>query len=76
MLTGVKGNLTMVGLNTLAQKVFWNGTEIAGIKQIKVDVYDDDRVVKLVIEGNDNALYAELAQAGIQVKKQGAKRNG
>ena len=76
MLTGVKGNLTMVGLNTLAQKVFWNGTEVTGIKQIKVDVDGHERVVKLVLEGTDDALYMELIQAGIQVKKEGAKRRG
>ena len=67
---GVKGNLTMIGLNTLAQRVFWNGVEVLGVKQIKVEVEGSDRVVRLVIEGTNDALYMELIQAGVQVKKQ------
>lgn len=76
MLVGAKGNLTMVGLNTAAQKVFWNGVEVLGIQQIKVDVDGSERIVKLVVSGDDDSLYMELVQAGVQIKKLGAKRHG
>ena len=63
------GALTMVGLNTAKPTVFWNGGIVPGIVGIKVDWEDDEQVIKLKVDGTDNAIYAELLVAGIHIKR-------
>lgn len=70
MITTAKGTLTMVGLNTPAPRVFWNGVEVPGIKSIKTNWEDGEQQVKLRVKGTADALYMELVTAGIVVKKE------
>lgn len=69
MTSVVKGNLTMIGLNTDTPQVFWNGKPVTGILGVKVDWEKGERQVKLRVSGNDDALYMELVSAGLLVKK-------
>lgn len=69
MITTANGSLVIVGLNTPAPQVFWNGTEVAGVVSIRSEWEHDERHIKLRVKGTDDALYMELVAAGIQVKK-------
>jgi hypothetical protein len=64
-----QGNLVMVGLNTPAPQVFWNGAEVQGITGIRVDWENDEQRIKLKVNGTDEAMYSELALAGVTIKK-------
>lgn len=68
-LATAQGNLTMVGLNTLAPQVFWNGAPVEGITDIKVDWDAEEYRVKLKVNNVDDGQYAELIEAGIIVRK-------
>jgi hypothetical protein len=58
----------MVGLNTDAPQVFWNGVLVTGITEIKVDWEGDEQRVKLKVVGFDDITYNQLREAGIIVK--------
>ena len=64
-----KGSLTMVGLNTPAPKVFWNGELVPGIIAIRVDWELDEQRVRLRVNNTNQAVYAEMLLAGIIIKK-------
>ena len=69
MTVTVKGNLTMIGLNTDTPQVFWNGKAITGLLGVKVEWEKGERQIKLRVNGADDALYMELVSAGINIKK-------
>lgn len=70
MVEAVIGNLTMVGLHTVTPKVFWKGQEVVGISRIQVNVdVDDETEVKLKVNGNNDVLYMEMVDSGINIKK-------
>lgn len=62
-------SLTMLGLDTNAPQVFWNGRPVPGITSIRVDWEHDDQRVKLRVNGTDDALYAEMIASGINIKR-------
>lgn len=64
------GSLVMIGLNTDAPQVFFNGIAVPGITEIKVDWEHDEQRVKLRVNGADDTLYMQLVEAGITVKKE------
>jgi len=68
MIQSAQGSLTMIGLNTMTPKVFWNGQAVAGITGIKVDWEDDEQRVTLRININNPALHAEMSAAGVKIR--------
>lgn len=64
-----QGSFVIVGANTNAPQVFWNGLLVAGVQEIKVDCDRSDSNVRLRIKGTEDALYWQLTDAGVTVKK-------
>lgn len=59
----------MVGLNTPAPRVFWNGKELTGILSVRVDCDDDEQRIKIRVSGSaDGYLVAEMIVGGINIK--------
>lgn len=70
MASAIISNLTMTGLNTTIPRVFWGGIEILGITEINiVNRVNKEASISLRLKGTNDALYMELIEAGIQVKK-------
>lgn len=67
MINSTQGSLTMVGLNTPAPQVFWNGAPVPHIMQIRVDWEADEQRIKLKVSANDT-IHAELVAAGVLIK--------
>lgn len=65
-----KGSLTMVGLNSPAPSVFWNGKPVPNITAVRVDWDNEEQRVKLKVSDIDPALQAELLAAGLMVRKE------
>ena len=65
-----QGSLVMVGLNTELPQVFFNGLRVPGITEIKIDWEHDEQRVKLKVNGVEDALYMQLVDAGVTVKKE------
>lgn len=59
----------MIGLNTNAPQVLFNGAPVPGIVAIKADWEADDRRVRIHVNGNDDALYQLMSLAGVSIKK-------
>lgn len=59
----------MVGLNTPAPTVFWNGQPVPGITSIRVEWEDDEHRIKLTVHGFD-PIHTTLQDAGISVKQE------
>ncbi len=59
----------MIGLNTDTPQVFFNGVAVPGITEVKVDWEHDEQRVKLRVNGSDDAIYMQLVDAGVTVKK-------
>ena len=68
------GNLVIIGLNTSAPKVFWNGAEVLGIIEIQSSWEKGESVVKFKLSGTNDAQYMEMISAGIVVKKEKKRR--
>lgn len=65
-----QGSLVFIGLNTTAPKMFFNGAEVAGLRDVRVNWDIEDPHVKVkVAAGIDPALKAELQAAGLIVKE-------
>jgi hypothetical protein len=64
-----QGSLVMIGLNTDTPQVFFNGAAVPGITEVKVDWEHDEQRVKLRVNGSDDAIYMQLVDAGVTVKK-------
>jgi hypothetical protein len=65
-----QASLVLVDLNTLSPKVFWNGVQVEGITEIKVDSeLGKEFMVKLKIKGTNDTQYMEMVSAGINIKK-------
>jgi len=62
-----QGSLVMVGLNSPAAKVFWNGIEVPNITDIRADWEADEQRIKLKVSA-ELPIHAELRSAGINVK--------
>lgn len=74
MLQGSHGSLTILDVHTSTPKVFWNGTQVAGILKLRVfDSTRDDEVgeVRLrVLKGrNTRELLLGMKEAGILIKE-------
>lgn len=74
MLQGSQGSLTILDGHTAVPKVFWNGTQVAGILKLRVfDSTRDDEVgeVRLrVLKGrNTSELLLGMKEAGIFIKE-------
>ena len=67
--TAIKGNLTIIGLNTDAPTIFWNGVEVLGVIGINVAWEKGERQIKLKVNGTADSMYMEMVSAGISVKK-------
>ena len=70
MVAAVQGTLTMIGLQTLNPKVFWNGVEVEGIVEIKVEnEVGKECAVKLKLKGTNEERLAMAANAGSYIGK-------
>lgn len=74
MLQGSQGSLTILDVHTRVPKVFWNGTQVAGI--IKLRVFDstrDDEAgevrLRVLKSLNTPELILEMKEAGILIKE-------
>lgn len=64
------GSLVMVGLNTATPQIFWNGKLVSGIVGIRVDWESDEQRIRLMVNGTeDDATYAEMLVAGVNIKR-------
>jgi hypothetical protein len=63
------GNLVFIGLNTAAPQVFFNGTEVTGVTEIKTDWECDEQRITIKLHGDDDALYMQMVEAGINIRK-------
>lgn len=68
----IKGNLTMVGLNTLEPKVFWNGQSLENIVDIATNWDQEEPRVKIRVSVA-TSLSEEMKLAGINIKVGEAK---
>lgn len=66
-----QGSLALVGLNTTTPAIYWNGVPIPNITNVRVDWDADEQRIKLRADPVDAILAAELAAAGISMKKEG-----
>ena len=64
-----KTDLTILGLHTDTPQVFWKGTEVVGITRANIIFDEDDSRVKFTVSGSQDALYLEMIDAGIIIKK-------
>jgi hypothetical protein len=64
-----QGSLVLLNLHTEQPEVFWNGRLVEGVQRIHSHHDEDEHRVKLVVKGNQDALYVEMVDAGIQIKK-------
>ena len=62
-----QASLTMVGLNTNAPQVFWNGAPVLHITSVRVDWEHDEQRIKLHVNAID-PIHDELQAAGVMVK--------
>lgn len=65
-----QASLVMVGMDTVAPTIFWNGAIVPFISSVRVDWEADEQRIKLKVSEND-ALHTELRAAGIIVKVEG-----
>jgi hypothetical protein len=65
-----QGNLVMLGLNTDAPQVYFNGNQVTDVTEIKIDWEHDEQRVKLKVNGTQDELYMQLVEAGVTVKKE------
>ena len=65
-----KGAFVMLGMNTPTPTVFWNGKAIQNITSVTVDWELEEQRIKLRTSILDLDLAAELALAGISLKKE------
>jgi len=68
----VKGNLTMVGLNTLDPKVFWNGGQLLNIIDIHTSWDSEEPKISIRVSA-DSDTASIMRLAGIKIKVGGAK---
>ena len=68
MLTA-QGNLVIIGINTDTPQVLFNGIPVTGIVDVKVDWEEDERRVRMRVDGNNLALYRQLGDAGVTIKR-------
>ena len=61
------GSLVIVGLNTTAPQVFWNGQQVPGIKGITASNTGAGQRVVLNVE--EDPLLAEMQAAGVIVRR-------
>jgi hypothetical protein len=71
MLTSAKGNLTMVGLNTVDFSIFWSGQKLNYAVGVRADA--DEFGSRIRVEVADTLLtqasvYAEMQAQGIAIK--------
>lgn len=59
----------MVGLNTPEPRVYWNGVPVTGIVKIKTDWEADEQRITFKVRGMDEAIYMQLVEAGIHVRR-------
>lgn len=68
------GDLTLIGTETDNPKCYWQGQEIPGVLEIRIDWEPDARRVKFKVrqttDESARQLYAELRTAGIIVKEE------
>lgn len=64
-----QGNLVIIGANTQAAQVFFNGLPVSGITGIRVDWENDEQRVKLKVNGADTETCNALRAAGVIVKE-------
>lgn len=64
-----QGSLTIVNAHTETPNIFWNGIKIDGVIRLHVHNDEEDHRVKLVVSGNQDLIYAEMAEVGIAIKK-------
>lgn len=64
----VQGSLTILNSHTPAPSYFWNGVQIEGVIRYHGVNDADERRVRFVVNGNQNAIYAAMIAAGINVK--------
>lgn len=67
MIQTAQGSLVMLGLNTEAPQVFWNGTLVPGISSIQVD--NDGTLHRVVLGMKEDPTVVELKAAGVSVKR-------
>jgi hypothetical protein len=65
----VQGNLTIINANTESPLVYWNGKQVAGVTSIRVHNEDDEHLVKIVVDGDDEATYFSMIEGGVIVRK-------
>jgi hypothetical protein len=63
-----QGALVIVGLNTAATQVFWNGAPVQGVVEVKVTWTAAKQKIKLTVNVANATLYEQLVSAGIVVK--------
>lgn len=62
-----QGSLVMIGLNTDAPQVFWNGTPVPGVVGIVVDNDSDSQ--RVVLKVQEDPILAEMIAAGVVIKR-------
>lgn len=62
-------DLAILGLHTDTPQVFWKGTEVTGITRANIIFDEDDSRVKFTVSGAQDAVYLEMIDAGIIIKK-------
>lgn len=88
MLETTSGTLTIVDLNSAAQKYFWRGAPLPHVLSLMAHVNANDQRVSVRVrdpaftdldqDAQDqlNAIYAEMEAAGIRVLKARERRHG
>ena len=73
MIETAKGAFVVVGMNSTAPKFFWKGAVLGEVLRMVANVDEDQRHVRLHVQNTTNfdTAYAEMASAGIGIKKVG-----
>lgn len=68
MLNTAVANFTII-FSGSTPKCYWKGIQLDGIIRLRTHVDEDESRIKLVISGTQDAIYQEMTNAGITVKK-------
>ena len=72
MLESAKTDLTLLGMHLPGPSVFWRGTRLLHVVRVRAHADQDDGDVTIKVQdpaGEQEALYAEMAAAGIIIRR-------
>jgi hypothetical protein len=63
----IKGSLVIIGANTPEMKVYFDGAEVTGVADLKIDW--DAKSPKVTLTLNETTMVQEMKASGIQVRR-------